>query len=179
MKLLMLVADGVEEVEALAARDTFMRAGIEVTMMGIDNRDSIISSHQLEIKVTPLFNSFDEFDALYIPGGKRGVQNLANFILLDEVIKHFVERQKLVVAICAAPSLLIKLGYLSDRKYTCYPGWQKEGDTNYTSNTVELSGNIITGRSMYFTNDLAIAVIQHLLGQEEALRIANQIKGIK
>lgn len=178
-KVLMLVTDGVEEIEALAARDTLIRAGIDVEMMNIDERYEILSSHQLLIKVVPFHKDYDKYDALYIPGGKRGVQNLDNFILLDEVIKHFLEGSKLVVSICAGPSLLGKRGYLKDRNFTCYLGWEVGYEGNYQGGEICVDGNLITGRSMYFTNDLALEVIKYLLGEEESVRIANQIKGIK
>ena len=178
-KVLMLVTDGVEEIEALSARDVFLRAGLDVEMMNIDDRFEILSSHQLLIKVVPFHKGFDKYDALYIPGGKRGVQNLDNFILLDEVIKAFLEGEKLVASICAGPSLLGKRGYLKDRHFTCYPGWEVGYDGEYTGAETCEDGNLLTGRSMYFTNDFALLVIKKLLGEEETLRIANQIKGIK
>ena len=178
-KVLMLVTDGVEEIEALSARDVFMRAGIEVEMMGIDERYEIVSSHQLLIKVIPFHRNYQQFDCLYIPGGKRGVQNLDNFILLDEIIKAFLEGEKYIASICAGPSLLGKRGYLKERQFTCYPGWQEGYEGHYTGEETCQDDHILTGRSMYFTNDFALLVIKALLGEEESLRIKNQIQGIK
>ena len=178
-KVLMLVTDGVEEIEALSARDVFMRAGLEVEMMGIDERYEILSSHKLLIKVVPFHKNFQQFDCLYIPGGKLGVQNLDNFILLDEVIKAFLEGEKLIASICAGPSLLGKRGYLKDKKFTCYPGWQEGYPGIYTGNEICQDGNLLTGRSMYFTNDFALLIIKAMLGEEQAEKIKNQIQGIK
>ena len=178
-KVLILVTDGVEEIEALSARDVFLRAGLEVEMMGIDDRYEILSSHKLLIKVVPFHKGFEHFDCLYIPGGKLGVQNLDNFILLDEVIKVFLEGEKLVASICAGPSLLGKRGYLKEREFTCYPGWEIGYEGIYTGKEVCEDHNILTGRSMYFTNDFSLLVIKRLLGEEMSLKIENQIKGIK
>ena len=178
-KVLMLVTDGVEEIEALSARDVLIRAGLEVEMMNIDERYEILSSHQLLIKVVPFHKDYEHYDCLYIPGGKRGVINLDNFILLDEVIKAFLEGQKLIASICAGPSLLGKRGYLKDKKFTCYPGWQEGYSGIYTGNEVCQDGNLLTGRSMYFTNDFALLIIKAMLGEEQAEKIKNQIQGIK
>ena len=178
-KVLMLVTDGVEEIEALSARDCFIRAGLEVEMMGIDERYEILSSHKLLIKVNPFHKGYEHFDCLYIPGGKLGVQNLDNFILLDEVIKAFLEGQKVIASICAGPSLLGKRGYLKERQFTCYPGWEVGYEGIYNGKETCKDGKILTGRSMYFTNDFAILVIQELLGVEMASKIKNQIQGIK
>ena len=178
-KVLMLVTDGVEEIEALSARDVFIRAGIEVTMMGIDDRFEILSSHKLLIKVVPFNKNYSQYDCLYIPGGKLGVQNLDNFILLDEVIESFLAKDKIVASICAGPSLLGKRGYLKERQFTCYPGWELGYEGIYTGLEACQDHNILTGRSMYFTNDFALLVIKVLLGEEESLKIERQIKGIK
>ena len=178
-KVLMLVTDGVEEIEALSARDVFLRAGLEVEMMGIDERYEILSSHQLLIKVVPFHKGYEQFDCLYIPGGKRGVQNLDNFILLDEIIKAFLEGNKLIASICAGPSLLGKRGYLKEREFTCYPGWEVGYEGIYTGKETCKDAKLLTGRSMYFTNDFALLVVKELLGEEESLRIKNQIQGIK
>lgn len=178
-KVLMLVTNGVEEIEALSARDVFIRAGLEVEMMNIKDEFEIVSSHQLLIKVVPFHKNYQTFDCLYIPGGKLGVTNLDNFILLDEVIKHFLEHQKVVASVCAGPSLLGKRGYLKDRRFTCYPGWEVGYEGIYTGAEVMEDENILTGRSMYFTNDFALLVVKKLLGEEQFLKIKNQIQGVK
>ena len=178
-KVLMLVTDGVEEIEALMARDVFIRSGIEVDMMGLDEKDKIISSHKLSIDVLPLNLNDLNYDALIIPGGKTGTNNIDNFAHIDELIKHFYQNDKLIAAICAAPSILGKRGYLKNHSYTCYPGWEKEEYGQYTGKGVERSGRFITGKSMYYTADFALEIVGYLLGEEQKVKIHNQIKGIK
>ena len=175
----MLLTNGTEEVEALMARDVLLRAGLEVDLMNIDNETEIVSSHQVLLKVLPYSNEFDKYDALMIPGGKRGVINIDNSSAIDEILDHFINHHKLIGAICAAPSILGKRGYLENKKYTCYPGWEKEEYGIYTGKEVEKDVHLITGRSVNYTSKYALEIINHFLGPKEKKRIQDQINGIK
>ena len=142
MKILMIVTDGVEEIEALMARDIFIRSGMEVKMMNINNNEVIHSSHQLKIDVESFNSDYSSFDALMLPGGKVGTTNMDNCSLIDEIISYFVKAGKLVSAICAAPSILGKRGYLKGHQYTCYPGWNNDEYGEYTGQGVVESGKL-------------------------------------
>ena len=180
-KVLMFIAPGTEATEFIATYDILKRANIEVTLLGenyhmfdFDNHVSVFSMKSY---------SFEEYDTLIFPGGRRGVDwminRLVNNVKGDE-IKEFFLSKKLVAAICAAPSLLGKLGLLKDRNFTCYPGF--EGDFyngNYTAKEIEIDRNLITGRSMYYSVDFGLAIVEYLLGKDERLRVEKQVKGLK
>jgi len=106
-----------------------------------------------------------------LPGGGRGTRNLAESNLVAFYIDRFVKANKLVCAICAAPSILGKLGYLKNEKYTCFAGcnWGFAGD--FTGNEVEVSGNFITARSMKYSIPFALTIIERLLGKEAAQKV--------
>ena len=112
----MIFTNGLEECEGLIARDIFMRSGIEVEMMNINNEENIISSHQLEIKVNPYHEDVSSYDALVIPGGKAGTINNDSSTRIDYLLNEFNKNNRLIAAICAAPSILGKRGYLKNRK---------------------------------------------------------------
>ena len=97
----------------------------------------------------------------------------------QDIIKYF-NKGKLVAAICAAPSLLGNNGLLKGKKYTCYPGWENEsfGGT-YTGKEVVKDGNLITARSMYYSTDFGLAIVEYLLGKDVRLDIERKVKGIK
>ena len=87
---------------------------------------------------------------------------------------------KLVAAICAAPSILGILGILKNKRYTCYPGFSSsEFGGIYTGGTIEIDGNIITARSMYYSVDFGLAIVQYLLGKAKRDEIESQVKGLK
>ena len=86
---------------------------------------------------------------------------------------------KLIASICAAPSILGELGLLKEKKYTCYPGWESESfKGTYTGKEMEIDGNTITARSMYYSTDFGLTIIEYLLGKEKRIEIENQVKGI-
>ena len=181
-KVLMFVADGSESTELIATYDILNRAAINVTLMG---KDSSILHREDKLKVESLKNyKFSEYDAIIFPGGRLGVDNVT-FLLennpdkLLELVKFF-ESGKLVAAICAAPSILGKFGLLQGKNFTCYPGFEGENHYlgNYTKDKITVDGNLITGRSMYYTADFALEVVEYLLGKQERNRVENQIKGI-
>ncbi len=179
MKVLMIFTNGLEECEGLIARDIFMRSGLEVEMMNINDEEEIISSHQLEIKVKPFHEDVDEFAALVIPGGKAGTINNDSSSRIDDLLNKFAKEGKLIAAICAAPSILGKRDYLKGKRYTCYPGWQDESYGIYTGEEVVKDEKFITGRSMYYTSQFALEIVEYLLGKDTRIKIENQIKGIK
>ena len=123
MRGLLLLADGFEDTEALTTRDVLIRAGIEITTASINDRREVQSSFGVFVLADALLKLiFDTtpYDFLVLPGGGRGTRNLGESQLVAMYIEKFVKANKLVCAICAAPSILGKLGYLTTEKYNCF-----------------------------------------------------------
>ena len=178
-KVLMLLADGVEECEALVTRDVLVRAGLTVVMQSIMGREVVTSSHNIFIKCDSYQNiDLDEFDGVILPGGGRGTQNLDNYEKMDDILHYFNEKGKLLSAICAAPMVLGHRGYLKNKKFTCFKGCEEGLDGIYTGEEVERDGNIITGRSMYYSSDFGLKIVEYLLGAQKAVQIAQAIKSL-
>ena len=180
MKMLMLYANGFEDVEAIATRDVLVRAGIEVVDMSINENEDVTSSHNLRISGLKSASKSDlsSFSGIILPGGSHGVNNLllSDFVL--NTVKEFYDQGKLVCAICAAPMVLGKLGLLKNREFTCYPGCEKGLDGIYTGKEVVEVDNIITGRSMLFSIAFGLKIIERLLGKAKSEQIYNQIAGL-
>ena len=181
MKVLIIYADGFEDVEALATRDVLVRAGISVYDAKI-NEDSqiVVSSHKMSLtgfKSLKNLNA-DEFDAVILPGGSRGVNNLLQCDDVDRLVKEFYLKSKLVCAICAAPMVLGKNGLLHNRPYTCYPGCNEGLDGVYTGEEVVVSDNIVTARSMLYSIPFGLKIIELLLDKETSDRVYSQIAGL-
>ena len=181
MKVLMIYADGFEDVEAIATRDVLVRAGFSVYDAKIDEDSQIVvSSHKMSLAgFKSLKNvNIDEFDAVILPGGSRGVNNLLQSDEVDRLVKEFYRRHKLVCAICAAPMVLGKNGLLHNRPYTCYPGCNEGLDGIYTGEEVVVSDNIVTARSMLYSIPFGLKIIELLLGKETSDRVYSQIAGL-
>lgn len=178
IKGLMLLANGFEDTEALTTRDVLTRGGIAMTTASIDNNQLVQSSFGLNVYADTLLKEVNskEFDFLVLPGGGRGTNNLFISNEVRNIIAEFVKQDKLVCAICAAPSILSRLGYMKGRNYTCFAGCNA-GEGNYTANEVEIDGNFITARSMMYSIPFALAIIEKLLGLEAKEKVLIGLKG--
>ena len=182
MKVLMIYADGFEDVEAIATRDVLVRAGIEVLDAKVNEDSQIVtSSHKMSLtgfKSLKNINVMD-FSAIILPGGSRGVNNLIQSSEVDRLVKEFYNANKLVCAICAAPMVLAKNGLLHNKRYTCYPGCNDGLDGIYTGEEVVITDNIVTARSMLYSVPFGLTIIELLLGKDTRERIYKQIAGLK
>lgn len=171
MKGLVIVGDYFEDVEFIAPIDVWTRHKDEITIVSMLNRLQVTSKLGIPMIVHKLYKeiNLDEFDFLFIPGGPGSFQVLANIKEVDEVISYFSNRNKLVCAICAAPMLIGRLGFLKNKNYTIYPGFEREvlGGNYLRHEGVVKDGNIITGKSMYYSIPFALKVIEHFYGLEE------------
>ncbi len=178
VKTAIFLADGYEEIEALAVVDVFRRAGIEMDMVSISEELLTNGSHKIQVMADKLLKdiAFEEYDMLILPGGLRGMQNLENCESLMQQIDAFYEQDKYVAAICASPSILGRRGILAGKQATAYPGFEDElkGATVVDAGAVR-NGNVITGRSMGSAIEFALLLVETLLGKEKAEEIAEQI----
>ena len=177
-KTAIFLADGYEEIEALAIVDIFRRAGIELDMVSISDELLTNGSHGIQVMADMLLKDvgFDEYDMLILPGGLKGMQNLEACTTLMQQIDAFYENNKYIAAICASPSIFGRRGILEGRQATAYPGFEDElkGATVVDAGAVQ-AGHVITGRSMGSAIEFALLLVETLLGKEKAVEIAEQI----
>ena len=181
MKVLILYADGFEDVEALAARDVLVRAKIDVMDVKVNESEQLVtSSHKVSISGFKSIKNInvDEFNAIILPGGSRGVNNLLNSNDVIELVKEFHNKNKLVCAICAAPMVLDKAGILENKRFTCYPSCEVGLKGIYTGEEVVVLDRLITARSMLYSIPFGLAIIEKLLGKEVRDTIYRQIAGL-
>ena len=121
----MFLADGFEEVEAMAPLDLLRRGGIEVKTVGVTG-EYVTGSHNITIKadILPEAVEYEKLDCVILPGGLPGTTNLEKDDRVQAAIDFANEKKKLICAICAAPSILGNKGLLKGEKATCYPGFE-------------------------------------------------------
>lgn len=150
------------------------RAGIEVETTGIKGID-VSGSHGISIIADHSFDEISEsYDGIFIPGGLPGSTNIAEHEPVMTLIKKMFSEGKLVCAICAAPAVVLnKTGILAGKKATCYPGFEKEfnSDVEFTEDKVAVDGNVITSRGAGTAADLSHAVIEYLTDRETADKV--------
>jgi len=167
MKVMVVLADGFEEIEAISIIDVLRRAEIPVTIVGLtstvlegDHNIKIIADKKL-YDVSP-----DEYSAIVLPGGKAYEIFLRSAALKD-MIKRFDEKKKLICAICASPAVLAAAGILDNKEATIYPGMEKEIPKPRPGKVVQ-DGNVITGQAAGSAILFALKIVENLKGKQQA-----------
>ena len=174
----MFLADGFEEVEALAPLDILRRADIEVVTLGV-NGEYITGAHGITVKADSLLRDvcLEKIEAVILPGGLGGTNNMDSSDEVKKIIQHAADNNKLVCAICAAPSILGKMGLLEGKEATCYPGFEntfKGG--KYVKQSVVKCDNFITSDGMGSAYKFGFEITSALAGNDIAERIKEQIQ---
>ena len=179
-KCALFLADGCEEIEALTVADLLYRAGIPCTKISITDRLEVVSSHEIHILADACIadTDLDAFDMLILPGGVPGTPNLGACTVLTDAVGRFAASGKWVAAICAAPSILAKLGILQGRTASCNPTVEDvltENGAVLSRESVSICDRIITSRAMGTAIPFGLARVAHFLGQERADALGAQI----
>ncbi len=172
--VLVILADGFEEIEAIAPIDLLRRAGLDVTVAGLD-KTVIKGAHGITITCDTTVGEIHlrPYDAVVLPGGLPGTNNLLNSDLTLEIVSRCYRDNCVVAAICAAPRILDKVGALHNKPFTCYPGVENEiSHGSFTDQNIVISDNVITGKSAGTSIEFALAIIDKLVSKE----IANQVQ---
>lgn len=180
MKCLLILANGFEDTEALTTRDVLIRAGIIVDTASITDEFEVKSSFGVTVKADLLLKKIkdcSEYDGIILPGGGIGTKNLLGCEFLKAYLDEFILHNKVVAAICAAPSVLGKYGYLENRKFTCFAGFNHGFAGIFTGEEVVVDSNIITGRSMAYSIKFGLAIVEKLLGLETKEKVLIGLKG--
>lgn len=148
-KVYVFLADGFEEIEALAPVDILRRGGQEVVTVSVMEKELVTGAHGVSVVADVQFGnagSFEDADLLMLPGGMPGAAHLDQHERLGKVLVEQAARKGEIAAICAAPMVLGHLGLLRGKRATCYPGFEShlEG-ADYTADLVTVDGNITTG----------------------------------
>lgn len=174
MKILTILTDGFEEIEAIGTIALLKRAGIEVDIATLHNRSA---KGRYDVTISKLKNfykvDYTQYDLIFIPGGPEYVE-LSKTERVLEAIKYAAEH-KYLAGICAAPTIFGKLGLLKDKEYTCFMSMDEDFGGHFKKQYAVRDGNIITGISAAGTIDFAFLIIETLLGEEKANAVKNSI----
>jgi 4-methyl-5(b-hydroxyethyl)-thiazole monophosphate biosynthesis len=166
-KVLVPLAQGCEEIEAVTVIDILRRAGITVVSAGLDNQPVRASRGVVLVPDTTLDAvQNDNFDMIVLPGGQPGTDNLNADKRIIALLQKMAKQGKHVAAICAAPSVLASAGLLDGKRATSFPK-SLEGYPNIdlqTSAVVE-DGNLITSRGPGTAMDFALTLVERLAGK--------------
>ena len=167
MKVMVALADGFEDIEAITPIDILRRAGVKVDTVGVVG--SVITSNQgIRVMVDKRISEVnpDEYDGIILPGGNPGYINLGRTAKLIEILKRMDSQGKLIAGICGAPSVLAKAGVLENKKATISPGMEKEIPYPRPDRVV-VDGNVITSQSPGTAMEFSLALVEKLVGRNK------------
>ena len=171
------LADGFEECEGLLVVDLMRRANLNVITASVTGKLDIVSSHNVQLKADALAEdiNYDEVDLVVLPGGIPGTYNLAANETVIAQCKAFA-KDKLLAAICAAPSVLANLGLLEGKRATVAPSFEdKMAGAVLTHGSIAVDGNIITGQGLGATIPFALELVSQLTDKETSVALAKKI----
>ena len=175
-RVLVPLVDGFEEIEAVAVVDLLRRAGMAVSVAGF-GKDDATGSHDMKMATDMRMEHAlaEDFDAIVLPGGP-GVRTLQGNASLCQLLREFAAADKLVAAICAAPTVLVKAGLLDGRAATCFPAVesQMKGALMHPGEVVR-DGQFITSQGAGTAIPFALSIVEYFDGANAARHVADQI----
>jgi len=178
---MLLLVEGAEEMEAVITIDVLRRAGVAVTVAGVDGDATVKCSRGVFIK--PDLSLKDAlksapYDAVIMPGGLGGAENLAKSEQVGAVLKEQAAGGRLVAAICAAPIALAAHGIYTGRAATSYPNDDikaKLSGYSYREDRVVVDGPLVTSRGPGTAFEFGLALVRELLGPEAAQKTGDPL----
>lgn len=163
-------AHGFEEIEAVTTVDILRRAELEVKTVGVGAK-TVTGSHGITVHCDMIDHMAGTkgLEMVVLPGGMPGTRNLEKSQTVARFIEYAVKNDIWLAAICAAPSILGRMGLLEGRTVTCFPGFEDQlGGANHTGNRVEQDGRLVTAKGAGAAVLFAAKLVECLLGKERA-----------
>jgi 4-methyl-5(b-hydroxyethyl)-thiazole monophosphate biosynthesis len=169
--VLVPLAQGCEELEAVTIIDLLVRAGVEVVTAGLEEGPVTASRGVVLLPQMTLEQALErDYDMVVLPGGMPGASNLENDLRLRELLRTMAANGKFTAAICAAPRVLASAGVLSGKRATSYPGHLDKmdlPDVEYREEAVVQDGKVITSRGPGTAMDFTLHLVEQLVGREK------------
>jgi 4-methyl-5(b-hydroxyethyl)-thiazole monophosphate biosynthesis len=174
--VLVLLADGFEEIEAFTPVDLLRRAGVEVTLASLAEQPHVAGRCGITMHADAALSKIGGrlFDMLFLPGGP-GVKNLRADPRVDAIVRSHAAAGKWVAAICAAPTVLNAAGLLEGRRYTAHFSVAGELPNILADQRVVVDGKILTSRGAGTALDFGLLLVEKLVSAEKARDIARSI----
>lgn len=173
------LADGFEEIEALAPVDFLRRAGVEVKTVGVTG-DVCRGAHGIDVRSDISLSEVvldDRVQGIILPGGMPGADNLDNCPIVHKAIDYCCEEGRIIGAICAAPFILGKKGLLKDKNATCFPGFEEYLEGAKVSGVgVVTDGTITTARGAGVAWEFGAEIAASIVGRDKSNSILGAIQ---
>jgi protein deglycase len=174
--VLVPIADGSEELEAVAIIDVLRRAGATVTVASVEETLEITASRRVRLIADAFINKCVEidYDLIVLPGGIPGAEHLRDSAALTRILKRQKDAGRLYAAICASPAVVFAAhGLLDGRRATCHPGFaERMPQPSDRNSRVVVDGNLITSQGPGTAIEFALTLVEALFGKEKREQVA-------
>ena len=176
--VLLHLAQGFEEIEAVTILDILRRGGVQVMAVSMTGDKTVRGAHDISVEADISFKEADyaRCDMIVLPGGMPGTKNLLKDENLMSKIKEFNKQGKYLAAICAAPMVFGAAGILNGKKATIYPGMEEYlKNAKLTTEKVVVDGKIITSRGPGTAIEFALAIVEILEGAQVSEKLRKDL----
>jgi 4-methyl-5(b-hydroxyethyl)-thiazole monophosphate biosynthesis len=175
-KALVILAPGFEEIEAVTVIDVLRRAGVTMTVAGLEAAGSVKGSHDISVVAEHALDQIEiaDHDALILPGGMPGAARLRDDARVKKLVRAFAQAGKLCAAICAGPIAFEAAGVLAGRHATSYPGFELPS-ADYLQERVVADGNIVTSRGPGTALEFALLLVERLATPDAAAELRQRM----
>lgn len=173
-----LLGNGFEPLEAVAPCDILRRGGVEARFVSIHTQRLVEAGHGMRIEADCTLNELndDDIEMVMLPGGLRGVESILASEKALSLVQTVYDRGGHVSAICAAPTILARLGLTEGKRATCYPGMEPEmGGARMQDAGAVRDGKILTGRAAGSAEEFGLMLLAALKGEAAAKQVAQAI----
>jgi 4-methyl-5(b-hydroxyethyl)-thiazole monophosphate biosynthesis len=180
-KVSLFLAEGFEEIEAVATIDILRRGNIVVETISITKNTTVVGAHGIAIEADLIFEKadFGDTDMLVLPGGMPGTDNLNAFQPLKNLILKFDRDQRYLAAICAAPLIFGELGILDGKEATVYKGYEQHLlGAYYDGLAMKLDKHILTAAGPQWSFNFALSIVAILQGKQRADIVKQSMQGV-
>ncbi|RBO85983.1 DJ-1 family glyoxalase III [Marinomonas aquiplantarum] len=177
-QVLVPIANGSEDIEAITIIDVLRRGGVEVTVASVHETTDVTLANGCQLTADSLLSEHTDkmFDAIALPGGMPGAEHLRDCKLLVDLLEKHDIQDALLAAICASPAVVFGThGFVVDKQATCYPGFESglTGAEYLADEPVVMDGNILTAKGPAVSMVFALTLLANLTGYEEAQKVAD------
>jgi 4-methyl-5(b-hydroxyethyl)-thiazole monophosphate biosynthesis len=174
-KVLLLISNGYEEIEAVTLIDVLRRADVDVVVAGLEG-DTVLGGHDIKMYVDTTIDrvTLDDFDGVVLPGGAPNAANLRDDKRVQTLLKAAAEADKFICALCAAPIALDRAGVLEGKRATSYPGFELP-TAEYVNDRVVEDGKIITSRGPGTAFEFALTLVRRIVGHVKATELRQRM----
>ncbi len=174
MKVFILLANGFEDIEMIAAVDILRRAGADVKLLSIDDNLVVTSAHNVKVTADGLLKDYRDHaaDVVITPGGIPGATNLRDSAIVKDMLRRQADEDRYIASICASPIALESADVINNRQFTCYPSFETQISSGvHKAERLVVDGKLITAMGPGVAFEFGLKIVELTIGADVAKQL--------